>query len=210
MTSIRIDITDAFQALLAVGALCYALTLAAPAHATTVLPLYLDEVIDQSTTAFEGTVTEQRSGRDPQTHDIVTYTTFAVSDVLKGSVPTTYTVKQIGGAVPGEKIAFRVPGVPKFNVGQDYVVFMAGVSSQGFSSPIGLAQGRFVVTQDAKGAKGAKRVGNGSDFRNTASRMGVHMTAQTKAVMAAQAGPVRDMDLDSFKQMVRGHVGAQR
>jgi hypothetical protein len=203
MTSIR-NISNAFQALLAVGALCYALVLAAPAHATSVLPLYLDEVIDQSTTAFEGTVTENHSARDPVTNDIVTYTTFSVSDVLKGSVPSTYTIKQIGGVLPAEKVQFRVFGIPKFTVGQDYIVFMAGVSAEGFSSPIGLGQGRFVVTQDAKG----KRVGGGGDFRHTAARMGAHMGPQTKALMAAQGAPVRDLDLDSFKQMVRDHVGA--
>jgi len=171
-----------------------------------VLPLYLDEVIDQSTTAFQGTVTDNHSARDPVTHDIVTYTTFTVSDVLKGSVPATYTIKQIGGAVPGEKIAFHVPGIPKFTVGHEYVVFMAGVSAQGFSSPIGLAQGRFTVTQDAKG----KHLGNGGDFRQTTSRMGAHMGAQTRALMASQGEPVREMDLDSFKQMVRDHVGAAK
>lgn len=177
-----------------------------PAHATSVLPLYLDEVIDQSTTAFQGTVTETHSARDPMTHDVVTYTTFTVSDVLKGSVPATYTIKQIGGTLPAEKIIFRVPGVPRFKVGQEYVVFMAGVSAEGFSSPIGLAQGRFTVTQDAKG----RHVGNGSDFRNSASHMAAQMPAQSRALMAAQGGPVREMDLDAFKQMVRSHVGAAR
>jgi len=205
MTSIR-NISYSLQALLAAAALVYALALAAPAHATSVLPLYLDEVIDQSTTAFEGTVTETHSARDAATHDIVTYTTFTVTDVLKGSVPATYTIKQIGGTLPAEKVTFRVPGIPQFKVGQDYVVFMAGVSAEGFSSPIGLAQGRFTVSQDAKG----RHVGNGSDFRNNASRMSAQMPAQSRALMAAQGGPVREMDLDAFKQMVRSHVEARR
>jgi hypothetical protein len=188
------------------AAISCALFVAAPAHATSVLPLYLDEVIDQSTTAFQGTVTDNHSGRDPVTHDIVTYTTFTVSDVLKGSVPATYTIKQIGGAVPAEKLEFRVPGVPKFAVGREYIVFMAGVSAEGFSSPIGLAQGRYAVRQDAKG----KHVGNGGDFRDSASRMGAQMPSQSKALIAAQGGPVREMDVDAFKQMVRNHLGAKQ
>jgi len=191
---------------LLVGAHVYALALAAPAHATTVLPLYLDEVVDLSTTSFQGTVTDNHSARDPATNAIVTYTTFTVSDVLKGSVPATYTIKQIGGAAPGEALQFRSIGVPKFTVGQEYVVFMAGVSGHGFSSPLGLSQGRFTVTQDATG----KHVGNGSDFRDSASRMTAHLPAQTKALVAAQALPVRSMDLDAFKQMVRGYMGAKQ
>ena len=194
-----------FLAALAGGISC-ALLVAAPAHATSVLPLYLDEVVDQSTTAFQGTVTDTHSARDPASHAVVTYTTFTVSDVLKGSVPAMYTIKQIGGAVPGEKVEFRVPGVPKFAVGREYIVFMAGVSSLGFSSPIGLGQGRYSVTQDANG----KQVANGSDFRDTASRMGSQMSTQSKALMAAQGGPVRHMDVDAFKQLVRGHVGAKQ
>jgi len=205
MNSIR-NISHAFQALLAAGALCCALTLAAPAHATSVLPLYLDEVIDLSTVAFQGTVTDSHAARDPVSHAIVTYTTFTVSDVLKGSVPATYTIKQIGGALPAEKLEFRVMGVPKFTVGQEYIVFMAGVSSQGFSSPIGLAQGRYGIRQDAKG----RHVGNGSDFRDSASRMGAQMPARNKAMIAAQDAPVREMEVDAFKQMVRNHVGAKR
>lgn len=174
-----------------------------PAHATSVLPLYLDEVVDQATTAFQGTVTDSHSARDPVSHAVVTYTTFAVSDVLKGSVPATYTIKQIGGELPGEKLQFRVMGVPKFTVGQEYIVFMAGVSAQGFSSPIGLAQGRYTVRHDAKG----KHVGNGGDFRDSASRMGAQMPAQSRALMTAGNAPVREMDVDAFKQMVRNHVG---
>lgn len=189
---------------LLVAAFGYALALAATAHATSVLPLYLDQVVDYSTTAFEGTVTDNHSARDPVTNGIVTYTTFAVSDVLKGSVPSTYTIKQIGGSLPGEDLHFHVSGIPKFTVGQDYVVFMAGVSAHGFSSPLGLQQGRYTVTQDATG----KHVGNGGNLRSSISRMAAHLPAQSKALVAAQAGPVREMDLDTFKQMIRGHVGA--
>lgn len=174
-----------------------------PVHATSVLPLYLDEIVDQATTAFQGTVTDSHSARDPVSHAVVTYTTFAVSDVLKGSVPATYTIKQIGGELPGEKLQFRVMGIPKFTVGQEYIVFMAGVSAQGFSSPIGLAQGRYTVRHDAKG----KHVGNGGDFRDSASRMGAQMPAQSRALMTAGNAPVREMDADAFKQMVRNHVG---
>ncbi len=201
------NISDALHALLAAGALCYALMLAAPAHATTVLPLHLDQVIDYSTTAFEGTVTDNHSARDPVTRDIVTYTTFTVSDVLKGSVPSTYTIKQIGGELPEENVRFQAFGIPKFKVGQEYVVFMTGVSAQGFSSPMGLGLGRYTVTKDATGSK---HVGNGGDLRASMSRMAAHLPAQSKALAAAQAGPVRQMDLDTFKQMVRGHVGAKR
>jgi hypothetical protein len=183
-----------------------ALAAALPAFATTVLPLDLGQVIDQATTAFQGTVTENRSGRDPQTGMLVTFTTFRVDDVLKGEVPASYTIKQIGGEDAASNTKFRIHGVPTFTVGQSYVVFMAGVSQAGFSSPIGLAQGRFTIEA---GDTGALEVGNGNDFRElTANMPDVQLPAQ--AGEKAQGKPVRRIGLSDFKQMVRKHAGSKQ
>ena len=183
--------------------LCCALAFVAPAQAASVLPLYLDEVIDTATLAFEGTCIETHSARDAATHLVVTYTTFAVHDVLKGSVGVKHTIKQVGGSLLGENLVYRVPGVPTFAVGQDYVVFLAGVSGSGFSSPIGLEQGRFTVR-----AEGAKlMVGNGRDFRDLTARMSPSLSSAAKAKIQQAAGPVREMELGQFKQLVRSHLG---
>src|SRR5258706_12954950 len=56
------------------------------ASATSMLPLYLEEIIDHSTLAFEGVCLENRSERDAATNMVVTYTTVEVKDVLKGDV----------------------------------------------------------------------------------------------------------------------------
>lgn len=203
MKSIRNTAATWLAALAAVTS--WALLSASPAHATSVLPLYLDEVIDHSTTAFEGTVADTHSARDTATNLVVTYTTFTVTDVLKGTVPSTYTIKQIGGELPQEDLIYHVPGIPKFKLGEDYVVFMAGVSRSGFSSPIGLAQGRFNVMQGPAG----RVVGNGRDLREITTRMGAQLPAQSKALQAA-TGPVHTMDLENFKQLVRNHVAARQ
>jgi hypothetical protein len=176
----------------------------APVYAASVVPLYLEEMIDTSAVAFEGTVTETHSERDAGTGFAVTYTTFAVSDVLKGNVGTSYTIKQIGGTLPDDKLQFRVEGVPTFVVGQDYVVFLAGVSSAGFSSPIGLEQGRFRVN----GETGVKRVANGRDFRDMTARITAKLPAHARAQLEGKAsGSVKEMDLDDFKTTVRNHRG---
>ena len=183
-------------------AFVFGIALAGPAGAASVRPLGLDEIIDGATTAFQGTCTENRTELDPQTNMVVTYTTFSVQDVLKGNVLATHTIKQIGGTLPGENLVYRVPGVPTFAVGQDYVVFLAGVSGSGFSSPIGLEQGRFTVR-----AEGAKlMVGNGRDFRDLTARMSPSLSPAAKAKIQQAAGPVREMDLGQFKQLVRSHL----
>lgn len=174
-----------------------ALSLAAiPSQAATVLALMLDEIIDTSAVAFQGTCTANRTERDPSTNYVVTYTTFDVSDVLKGDVKATHTIKQIGGIMPAGEASFRVHGVPTFTVGEDYVVFLAGVSSAGFSSPIGLGQGRFTVQQGATG----KTVTNGRDFREMSS-----LTAQTVTDASG-----RQLGLDAFKQLARTRVRSRQ
>ncbi len=185
----------------ALAALWLALAGLLAANAASVLPLYLDQVIDDARLAFEGTCIETHSARDPANGMVVTYTTFAVRDMLKGHAGTTHTIKQIGGSLPGEGLVYRVPGVPKFTVGEDYVVFLAGVSRSGFSSPIGLGQGKFGIRSEG----GIRKVGNGGDFRELTARMSASLPPAAREKMQ-QAEPVREMDLDQFKQLVRGRV----
>jgi hypothetical protein len=178
---------------------------AAAAHATTVLPLYLDEIIARAAVAFQGTCVDNRSGRDPQTGLVATFTTFEVHDVLKGDVSASYTIKQIGGQAPGEALRMRVQGVPTFTVGEEYVVFLAGVSSAGFSSPVGLGQGRFSVIPEAGGA----RVSNGRDFKEMTARMSPKaLPEQAQSALDRARGPVRELGLDDFKRTVRGQIAA--
>lgn len=189
------------------AAVAIALSLAAPAAATTVLPLSLDQIIDQSTTVFQGTCTGNRTERDAATGFVVTYTTFAVEEVLKGSAEATHVIKQVGGEVPGDSgPSLRIMGVPRFVPGEQYVVFLAGTSSAGFSSPIGLAQGRFNVRKQA----GRAHVGNGRDFRELTAQMpdGVPARVRERFEEAAPA-PVRELDLEDFKQLVRQRAGSR-
>ncbi|HET8834716.1 MAG TPA: hypothetical protein VFN08_08300 [Gemmatimonadales bacterium] len=182
-----------------------ALASIAPARATSVLPLPLDGIVSGAAVAFEGTCVSNSTRRDPVSGLVATFTTFAVHDVLRGSLGTQYTIKQVGGELPAEGIAFRAHGVPTFKVGQDYVVFLPAPSSIGFSSPVGLSQGRFVVTPGAAG----NEVTNGRDFRDMTS--GIPDTEfppglAQKVKHAAQ--PVRRADLAEFKELVRSRIGA--
>ncbi len=177
--------------------------LATAANAASVRPLLLGEIIETAAVAFEGICIGNRTEREAGTNLVVTYTTFAVKDALKGALGETHVIKQIGGKMPGGEPHFRVRGVPTFAVGESYVVFLAGVSSAGFSSPIGLGQGRFTVLPDAAGPK----VVNGRDFREMTAHMpSATMPEATARALAAQA-PVRQLGLDEFKQLVRAHVG---
>lgn len=170
------------------------------AHATSVLPLYLDEIVDSAAVAFEGTVVSNRTTRDEATGLVVTYTTFKVHEALKGNPGETYTIKQIGGDLPAEGVRQKSHGVPRFTTGQSLVVFLYGVSDAGFSSPVGLEQGRFLISDEANGPE----VASGRDFRALAQRM-APASKSTQAQLDS-AAPVNRLPLEEFKTMVRDRM----
>ena len=182
-----------------------ALAAAFPAAATSVLPVGLDQMVDNAAVAFEGTCTGNRTGRDPATNLVATFTTFAVHDVLKGEVGATYEIKQIGGSVPGG-LTYKVDGVPKFQPGQDYVVFLPGISAAGFSSPVGLDQGRFIITPSANG----REVANGRDFRDLTAGIPPAELPPSLQQQTKRGGTMRRLDIDEFKQLVRSRAGRTR
>src|SRR5687768_2555553 len=104
----------------ALAGLCLALA-AVPAGAMSVRPATFDQLVDHAAVVFEGEATENRSAKD-ESGSIVTYTTFAVREVVKGSAGATHTIKQLGGTADG--MTFKVEGVPRFEVGKTYVVFL--------------------------------------------------------------------------------------
>lgn len=176
-----------------------------PVQAANVLPLYLDEIVADAALAFEGTCTDSRSELDPQTGLVVTYTTFSVTDVLKGAVGSTHTIKQVGGRM-GNRI-HRMEGSPAFAVGADYVVFLYGVSSAGFSSPVGLSQGQFTIRRDANGAE----LSNGRDFKEMLRPDPAQSLPQgTQNKFQQTPGELRHLGLDDFKQIVRQHAGSAK
>ncbi len=185
-----------------------ALLLAAAASlhsgAASVLPVSLDHLVDTSAVAFEGTCVGNRTERDAGTGLVVTYTTFSVREVLKGEVASVHEIKQVGGRLPDGGPEFRVDGVPTFAVGESYVVFLAGVSQAGFSSPIGLSQGRFAVSHGAAG----KTVSNGRDFREmTAGLPDAALPFAARKALIGTSSRVDRLDLDEFKQLVRSRIG---
>ena len=181
------------------------LLIALPARAMSVLPLYLDEIVNDAAIAFQGKSLESHSERDPQTGSIVTYSTFEVQEVLKGEVGATHTIKQIGGKLQGE--VNQTTGVPTFTVGESYILFLYGVSASGFSSPVGLGQGKFNIIPVSAGF----HVTNGRDFKEMTLGIPNHLVPPSALIKMRQTpGPVKRLDLDEFKQLVRQQRGTAK
>jgi hypothetical protein len=134
----------------------------------------------------------------------VTYVTFAVSQSLKGEVLQKLTIKQLGGRSGGGKI-LRIPGLPLYREGEEVVLFLHGTSGGGFTSPVGLGQGKYAVVR-----QGAKAL-----VINELSNMGVKGPSQSygdvpsfrSQKLSERGGP---MELNEFLSTVERLVRPSR
>ncbi|HVO98500.1 MAG TPA: hypothetical protein VMT15_10560 [Bryobacteraceae bacterium] len=125
--------------------------LIAPAGATTLLKMSMNDLIVQSTAIVRARVTGSRSTMIGQ--DIYTYYQLQVSEALKGtSVPAEVAVP---GGVYGHIRQIGV-GSPVLTPGQEYVLFL-WTSRRGMTQLIGLSQGILSLAEDASGAMVAGR-----------------------------------------------------
>jgi hypothetical protein len=112
-------------------------------------PLNLARLTAKAQRIFVGTVLDRRTGKDRGGLFATVYT-FRVEQVLKGGMGAEITIKQIGAASPLEDpvtgvITFRLSGIPVYVTGRRYLLFLNGTSASGFTSPVGLGYGAFVV-----------------------------------------------------------------
>ena len=186
------------------------LALSASVFAASVLPLGLERLHGDAKTIFLGECLSNAVEMDQQSGRVVTYTTFEVLETYKGKPSRSQTIKQIGGNLPNANLNVRIPGVPQFEVGKRYVVFLPPASNLGFASPIGLVQGMFTVKNDATGAP---VVSNGRDvgdlMENMAqskmpSRVADKLRTLSNREIPANAKARTEMHLDDLRSILRG------
>ena len=180
------------------------------ALAAMVLPLGLERLHGDAKKIFLGECLSNVVELDRESDRVVTYTTFEVLETFKGKLGRSHTIKQIGGNLPQANLNVRIPGVPQFEVGKRYVVFLPPASKLGFSSPIGLSQGLFTMKTDATGAQ---IVSNGRDvgelMENMAQskmprRVADKMRALPDKEIPANARARAEMHLDDLRSILRG------
>lgn len=186
------------------------LALSSNASAAMVLPLGLDRLHGDAKHVFLGECLSNSVEMDRQSGRVVTFTTFEVLETYKGKLGRSHTIKQIGGNLPEANLNVRVPGVPLFEVGKRYVVFLPPASHLGFSTPVGLSQGMFTVKANAKGEP---MVSNGRDvgelMENMAqskmpARLADKMRAMPDKEVPANAKARAEMHLDDLRSILRG------
>ena len=191
-------------------ALCCLLTLSGSASASMVLPLGLDRLHSDAKLVFLGECLSNSVEFDQQSGRVVTYTTFEVLETYKGKLGRSHTIKQVGGNLPQANLNVRMSGVPQFEVGKHYVVFLPPASKLGFSSPVGLSQGMFLVKTDETGAQ---VISNGRDVgdllenmpqNKIPSRVSDKLRAMPDKDLPAHAKARAEMHLDDLRSVLRG------
>ncbi len=177
-----------------------------PAVATSLRPVSLEQLSTRATLIFYGEVLNNKVKQDEKSGQIVTFTEFKVIDLIKGNTGQTHTIKQIGGFLKNSNTTLRIHGVPKFQVGNNYVVFLPTKSTLGFSSPLGLHQGRFSVLT----INGEQVISNGRALNNQpqgeySQHMNIHPGRAVQIPLAVRADNPSQSRLDDFINTVRGY-----
>lgn len=115
-----------------------------PTWPNRVKPMNLERIIESAATIFEGKCVDIKTGRDPESNMIATWYTFQVTGGIKGKIGDTFVLKQYGGQ-DGDVIV-NSPAV-SYQLGEEVVLFLYGTSELGFTSAVGLQQGKFVVRE---------------------------------------------------------------
>lgn len=164
-----------------------ALLAAAPAPATTLVRLDLEQLVDTAEGIFTGTavhseVVPSRDGKSP-----FTFVTFQVESSLKGTFPgREVTLRLHGGAL--EDRATIVHGMPEFTVGETYLVFVHG-NGVDASPVLGWVQGQFRVAREALSGKAILVDWRGAPILGIAGGRFEHGRPQDLDPGAADAGP---------------------
>ncbi len=119
--------------------------LAAPAFATTVMKMDLEQLVKRADLIVQGQVQSIASQWDEQRHLVFTYISIRVDDPLKGERRQSVLIRQVGG-IAGT-IQMSVAGLPRFKSGETAIVFLKRQDDSTFQV-VGMNQGLYEVVED--------------------------------------------------------------
>ncbi|MBI2980871.1 MAG: hypothetical protein HYY44_00950 [Deltaproteobacteria bacterium] len=188
-------------------ALIFLISLSFPAHAFLVLRLNLEHLVSFSEKVFLGRCLEVKETEDLNGRP-VQFVTYEVIETLKGPPEKTVTFKQIRlgeGRQQGEvSTTTALSDLPTYKVGEENVIFLSGESDIGLTAPVGLLQGKFLVTSTASGEKkvtnGLKNKGLVSGLSKSPKVKSLRLTSREKKALEK---PAETIPYEDFKSLVR-------
>lgn len=165
------------------------------AEATVFRAVELDEKVENASTIIVGQMMNQQSRWDAEKKNILTYSTFRIEKTLKGQPAQEITIVTPGGTV--ENVAQEIIGVPRFEQGEEHVLFVK--DTQSGPTVLFLEQGDYRVQKNARGDRMAV----------PAVSSGVLIdTGRGSAVAVEQPRPLRDFE-GAVQTTVRRHQKIQ-
>ena len=116
------------------------------ARATTMISMSMEQLTQASSDIVQGRVVNQVSEWNATHTQIVTITTFEVSQTFKGNAGSTVQIRQLGGTVGN--LTVSVPGDVKLLPDGEYVLFLEPAGDSNYHV-VGMTQGSYPVYQDA-------------------------------------------------------------
>ncbi len=171
-----------------VALLLMALTSFAPAaHATTVMPPTFEQLVSQADYIVRATVksvtAEWRS--EGANRHIITKVELNVVEVISGTPPQPLVLEMLGGKMGDQEM--RVEGAPKFNVGDEDILFVHGNGKQ-YTPLVALMHGRYPILHDAAtGRAYVAREGQKPLYSEQEVSESLEPTTQLKAARASTA-----------------------
>jgi hypothetical protein len=147
----------------------------------------------------QGRVTEVVHETLPQYPNLYTLRiTLSVDDMMRGPAGKTYTFREIYLGTRAKE------GKKSYQTGQHLLLFLPSPSRYGLSSPIGVEQGRFHISQDSsENALVSNEAGNIGLFNDVAAAVtgsGRILTPNQRKVVSTRSGPVQ---LNDFLSLVK-------
>jgi hypothetical protein len=130
----------------AIGIALITAMLAAPAFATTVAKLSLEQLVQGADLIVQGQVQSVYSQWDRERRLVFTYVSIRVEDPLKGERRQSVLIRQIGGTAG--TIQMSVAGMPQFKSGERALVFLKRQDATTFQV-VGMNQGLYRIVEDS-------------------------------------------------------------
>ncbi|MBN1283611.1 MAG: hypothetical protein JXA24_07565 [Proteobacteria bacterium] len=135
---------------------------------------------------------------------LVSKYTFTVEDSIKGDVPSSFAFTHLGGSRSAALSVGQpyIPGMPFFEAGKRYTVFLSSETPYGLRGVINMGVGKFNFITGADGkTQVVNDYGNKSLFKGLPSTAKVGKALSAGGVSAgADGGP---LDYDSFVKMIK-------
>lgn len=159
----------------------------------------IERMITDAAIIIRGTVMHVESRIDQHTNILSTFVTIAVKEDFYGAGQSSITLKMIGGKT--ERSTLKFSEMPVFKTGEEIFSLFYPPSKYGFTSPVGMGQGKFSVLFDQQSKKYFVR----NALNNARLFEGVNNSARPAKISAAD-NPMTIIEAEEFSNIIRSFV----